>query len=48
MEVILNPFDKIDPIGNYTELRDIILKIQDKEILLLISEMLQKRLKEFK
>ena len=46
MEQILNPFDKIDPLSNYEKMKNIIINIKDKKLLLEISKMLENRLKE--
>ena len=46
MEQILNPFDDLDPLGNYEKFKNIIMNIKDKETLLEISKMLEKALNE--
>ncbi len=48
MDQILNPFDKINPLSNYEKMKNIIINIKDKQLLLEISKMLDERLKEFK
>ena len=51
MDQILNPFDKLDPlsqyqISHYQKFNKIILKIKDKQLLLEIGKLLEKRLNE--
>ena len=48
MDEILNPFDNLDPLGNYEKFKKIIMNIKDKEILLEIAKMLEEILKENK
>ena len=48
MDVILNPFDKVDPLSSYQKFNKIIMNIKDKKILLEISQMIEIRLKELK
>lgn len=46
MDQILNPFDKLDPLSHYQKFNKIILKIKDKQSLLEIGKLLEKRLNE--
>ena len=46
MDQILNPFDKLDPLSHYQKFYKIILKIKDKQSLLEIGKLLEKRLNE--
>lgn len=46
MDEILNPFDNLDPLGNYEKFKKIIMNIKDKETLLEIAKILEKILKE--
>ena len=46
MDQILNPFDKLDPLSHYQKFNKIILKIKDKQLLLEIGKLLEKRLNE--
>ena len=46
MNQILNPFDIINPLNHYNRFRKIISKINDKNKLLEISKLIEKRLKE--
>ena len=46
MDEILNPFDDLDPLGNYEKFKNIIMNIKDKETLLEIGKMLEEALKE--
>ena len=48
MEQILNPFDKVNPLSNYEKMKNIIINIKDKKLLLEIKKMIEGRLKEFK
>lgn len=48
MDEILNPFDNLDPLGNYEKFKKIIMNIKDKETLLEISKILEEILKEKK
>ena len=48
MDEILNPFDNLDPLGNYEKFKKIIMDIKDKETLLEIGKMLEEILKEKK
>ena len=48
MYQILNTFDKLDPLSHYQKFYKIILKIKDKQSLLEIGKMLEKRLNEMK
>lgn len=48
MDEILNPFDDLDPLGNYEKFKKIIMNIKDKETLLEIAKMLEEILKEKK
>ena len=48
MDQILNPFDKINPLSNYEKMKNIIINIKDKKLLLEIKKMIEARLKEFK
>jgi hypothetical protein len=48
MDEILNPFDDLNPLGNYEKFKNIIMNIKDKETLLEIGKMLEKRLNELK
>lgn len=46
MDEILNPFDDLNPLGNYEKFKNIIMNIKDKETLLEIGKMLEEALKE--
>lgn len=46
MNQILNPFDVINPLNNYNIFRKIILQIKDKNKLLEINKLIEKRLNE--
>lgn len=46
MEQILNPFEDLNPLGNYEKFKNIIMNIKDKETLLEIGKMLEEALKE--
>jgi len=46
MDEILNPFDNLDPLGNYEKFKKIIMNIKDKETLLEIAKILEEILKE--
>ena len=46
MDHILNPFDKIDPLSPYHRFQELISKIKDKQLLIIIGKLLEKRLKE--
>ena len=46
MDQILNPFDNLDPLGNYEKFKKIIMNIKDKETLLEIAKILEEILKE--
>jgi hypothetical protein len=46
MDEILNPFDNLDPLGNYEKFKKIIMDIKDKETLLEIAKILEEILKE--
>ena len=46
MNQILNPFDNLDPLGNYEKFKKIIMNIKDKETLLEIGKMLEEALNE--
>lgn len=48
MDEILNPFDDLNPLGNYEKFKNIIMNIKDKETLLEIGKMLEERLNELK
>ena len=48
MDVILNPFDKVDPLSSYQKFHKIIMNIKDKKTLLEIRQMIEIRLKELK
>ena len=48
MDEILNPFDDLDPLGNYEKFKNIIMNIKDKETLLEIGKMLEEVLNEKK
>ena len=48
MDEILNPFDNLDPLGNYEKFKKIIMDIKDKETLLEIAKILEEILKENK
>jgi len=48
MDEILNPFDNLDPLGNYEKFKKIIMNIKDKETLLEIAKMIEEILKEKK
>jgi len=46
MDQILNPFDKVDPLSPYHRFQVFISKIKNKQLLLEISQLLEKRLNE--
>jgi len=46
MEQILNPFEDLNPLGNYEKFKNIIMNIKDKKTLLEIGKMLEEALKE--
>ena len=46
MDEILNPFDNLDPLGNYEKFKKIIMDIKDKGTLLEIAKILEEILKE--
>ena len=48
MDEILNPFDNLDPLGNYEKFKKIIMNIKDKETLLEIAKILEEILNEKK
>lgn len=48
MDVILNPFDDLNPLGIYEKFKNIIMNIQDKKTLLEIGKLLEEILKEKK
>ena len=47
MNQILNPFEDINPLNRYNQFKKLISKIKNKQILLEIVRLLEKRLKEF-
>jgi hypothetical protein len=46
MDQISNPFEKIDPISNYLRFKKIINNIKDRNLLVEIGNILEKRLRE--
>ena len=46
MNQVLNPFDKINPYADYYKFRTLISQIKDKQKLIEIGKLLEKRLKE--
>ena len=42
-----NPFEKIDPITDYLRFRKLIGNIKDRNLLVEIGKMIEKRLREF-
>jgi hypothetical protein len=48
MDVILNPFEDLNPLSDYQKFKNILMNIKDKETLLEIGKMLEEILKEKK
>ena len=46
MDQILNPFDDLNPLGNYEKFKNIIMNIKDKKTLLEIGKMLEEALNQ--
>ena len=46
LSTLSNPFEKIDPIYNYMSFQNIIGNIKDRNLLVEIGKMLEKRLRE--
>jgi hypothetical protein len=48
LSTLSNPFEKIDPIYNYMSFQNIIGNIKDRNLLVEIGKMIEKRLREFR